>query len=177
MNKAFLAYGIVITAFFCGCSGQDMPQHPQSSDYFDIKKYFEQEAARLEKQNTRINKTVVVDGSGETKSVAIADWKKELGVFMDAEITRASWRGQFKIEKTADGASYTSSEDKIPVKKLSVISRNGKVTGIIILIKNNNILYRSVDSLVYYPDSVYQVIKHQNIRFLSDKTYTVKGNF
>lgn len=176
MKKAFLAYSILLIVF-CGCGGQDVSKHPQSSAYFDSKKYFDQEAVRLGRKNASIKKTVVVDGLSETKSISIPDWKKELSAFTDAEITRASWKGLFIIRKTPKVTTYSSTEDKIPVKEFKVISRNGKVKGLSIIVKNDNMLYQSADSLVYYPDSMYQIIKHQNIRFLSNKTYTVTGVF
>ena len=76
-----------------------------------------------------------------------------------------------------DSDTYISNNDKVPVKEVKVYKNGGKVNGIAIIVKNENILYSSTDSLIYFPDSLYQVRKQQNIRFLSDRNYLIKGMF
>jgi len=43
------------------------------------------------------------------------------------------------------------------------------------VISNKNILYSSGDTLVYYPDSLYEIRKHQKIKLLAQKTYQITG--
>jgi hypothetical protein len=147
------------------------------SEYFDVKKYFETEIARLSNSKPSIQKTVGVNGELETKSIIISDWAHELSAFRDAEINRVSWKGLFTVSKDDRIQTYRSQNDKVPVKELKVTLRSGKVHEILIVIQNKNILYNSSDTLTYVANAMYRVKKQQNIRFLSHKNYLIEGKF
>ncbi|MGY4384915.1 hypothetical protein ACVWYN_001949 [Pedobacter sp. UYP24] len=173
MKKSVLIPFIVI--FIYGCQRKEGPVVVQDFSYFDIKSYMNREAARLQKNNKPITKTVEVDGSSETKQLKISDWKLELSIFSDAEINRDSWKGFFNVEKEGNTVTYNSNNEKVPIKTVKVIYNNKDVKGIVIVVKNKNMLYTSIDSLSYFTDSIYLVKKQQNIRFLAKKTYMIKG--
>ncbi|RZJ99793.1 MAG: hypothetical protein EOO43_25830 [Flavobacterium sp.] len=73
--------------------------------------------------------------------------------------------------------TYISNDEKVPVKEVELTLVKGKIEKILIIIQNKNILYTSIDSLTYCTDSIYQVKKQQNIRFLSNKNYLIEGKF
>jgi 2-hydroxy-3-keto-5-methylthiopentenyl-1-phosphate phosphatase len=141
--------------------------------YFDIKGYFEKEISRLQKLNPVVNKIVSVNGAVESKSSKIADWSKELTIFVNADINKTSWKGSFKTVKQNETEVYTSDSKKIPIKKISVTQHGQQVDKIEIIIDNKNILYQSQDTLTYCPDSLYSIKKQQKIRLLKDKKYSV----
>jgi 2-hydroxy-3-keto-5-methylthiopentenyl-1-phosphate phosphatase len=141
--------------------------------YFDIKGYFEKEISRLQKLNPVVNKTVSVNGAVESKSSKIADWSKELTIFVNADINKTSWKGSFKTVKQNETEVYTSDSKKIPIKKISVTQHGHQVDKIEIIIDNKNILYQSQDTLTYCPGSLYSIKKQQKIRLLKDKKYSV----
>ena len=145
--------------------------------YFDLQGYFEKEVARLQKLNPTLGKTVSVNGVNESKKVKVADWKKELAIFANADINKASWQGSFNITKVGGAVVYSSNNKKIPVKKLYVVGQGAKVREIEIIIANKNILFQSNDTLHYYPDSLYLIKKQQKIRLLNEKKYTISGKF
>lgn len=145
--------------------------------YFDLAAYFKNEAARLAKSNLAITKTVAVNGTREEKKVKISDWEKEFETFISSDINKASWRGSFKLTKTEGEETYTSSSAKIPVKKLQIFYQNNKIRTIKVFINNNNNLYTSKDSLAYYPDSLYQINKTQQIKLMDEKKYIITGRF
>lgn len=171
-----------ILLLFSGC--QRTPEQLQKNEltYFDLRGYFEKEIARLSKAAPVITKTVRVNDSSETKKNRIADWKRELEIFKDADINKTAWKGLFKITRPGYDLQYTTDNEKIPVKEVTVFYKKGstqknEVSGLRILIKNTNLLYNSTDTLIYYPDSIYQVKKAQNILFLSGKRYQISGKF
>jgi hypothetical protein len=175
MRNTILLFCILL--FFISCSDSADKKQKNDLTYFDVKGYFEKEATRLTKTNPLIKKAVNVNGEGESKSMKISDWKKELALFSDADINRASWKGLFQLKKSQDQERYTSNNEKVPVKELLVFYKKNKVSGFKILIKNTNSLYTSIDTLTYYPDSLYQIKKMQNIKLLSEKSYTITGTF
>jgi hypothetical protein len=143
--------------------------------YFDIKGYFGKEITRLQKLNPAVNKTVSVNGAAENKTAKIADWTKELAIFVNADINKTSWKGSFVASKQNGADVYTSDSKKIPVKKVSVFQDGLKVNKVEVIVDNKNILYRSLDTLTYYPDSLYAIKKQQKIRLLSEKKYSIVG--
>nr|WP_068892737.1 hypothetical protein [Pedobacter panaciterrae] len=163
--------------FFISCDNSADKKQKTELTYFDVKGYFEKEVVRLNKKNPLINKVVSVNGANESKRIQIPDWKKELALFSDADINRASWKGLFQLKKSKDQETYISENEKVPVKELTVFFRNNTAVGLKVLVKNTNSLYTSFDTLTYYADSLYQVKKMQNIKLLSKKSYTITGSF
>ena len=173
-------YFFILLLLF-GC--QDVPEQRQKNDitYFDLRGYLEKEAARLSAASPVVSKTVSVNDSSETKHIKISDWSKELEIFRDADINKAAWKGMFKITKHQDTVEYMSNNENIPVKKLKLYyQKNSNKTilqGFQVIINNTNMLYNSTDTLLYYPDSLYQAKKSQDILLLSKKNYEVTGKF
>lgn len=145
--------------------------------YFDLQGYFEKEIARLQRLNPTVSKTVSVNGINESNNVKVADWKKELAIFANADINKASWQGSFTNKKVGSADVYSSDSKKIPVKRVYVAKRGSEIQKIEIIIANKNILFQSNDTLSYYPDSLYLIKKQQKIRLLNEKKYTISGKF
>lgn len=145
--------------------------------YFDLKDYIAKEAKRLNQLNPDIEKSVMVNRSEEHKKVKIADWQKELAVFSDADINKSAWQGLFQTYEGKDIKTYTADNEKVPVKSLSIKYRSGKIYGIQVLIRTENLLYTSNDTLSYFPDSLYEVKKTQHIKLLNEKDYRITGRF
>jgi hypothetical protein len=172
-KHALLALMLLV---ICSCEPA-IDNSNSTAGYFDIKGYFEQETARLAKLKPTVEKTVGVNGVLERKTISIADWQHELGAFSDAEINRASWKGLFVASKTDTTQKYSSNNGKVSVREVIVSLRKGKVYKIFIVLRNKNLLYTSVDSLTYCANRFYLVKKQQNIRFLSNKSYSILGKF
>lgn len=163
-----------------GCQDKTEQKQKKELTYFDLQGYIETESSRLSSMSQYITKTVSVNDSSETQKLRVGDWNKELEIFKDADINKAAWKGMFKVDKLAGTTHYTSNDEKIPVKKLSIFYKNGDVKnlkGLQIIISNSNMLYESRDTLIYYPDSVYQIRKSQDILLLSKKNYQITGKF
>ncbi|UKT62443.1 hypothetical protein [Pedobacter mucosus] len=143
--------------------------------YFDIKGFFKNEINRLQRLKPSVDKTVSINGSIENKKIVIQDWNKELAIFLNADINKTSWKGSFTTYRKNESAIYKSASKKIPVKKISVVKENSIIKKIEILIAYKNILYQSNDTLIYYPDSLYEIKKEQDIRFLKKKKFVIVG--
>ena len=172
-----LALFMSSSLFFFACNSAGKEKQAANVHYFDLQAYFKKEEVRLKNLNPLIKKSVFVNDSSAHKSLRIADWKKELSVFTDADINKTAWLGQFKVEKQPGMERYTSNQEKITVKELKVMLKEGKVSGIQIILKNTNALYTSKDTLLYYPDSLYAVKKTQHIKLLAEKKYKITGLF
>ena len=172
-----LSFLLSASLFFVACNSAAPKKQAVTGRYFNVKSYISAEAGRLQQANPEISKTVMVNNDEEHKKVKIADWQKELSAFSDADINKSAWKDMFKLQKQKDMEVYTSDNEKVPVKSLSIFYRNGKVRGIKLLISNANLLYTSNDTLSYFPDSLYQVRKTQRIKLLEEKNYRITGQF
>jgi len=157
------------------CNNAEPAKSVSSSGNFDLVAYFGNEIKRLEKKSPTVIKSVWINGKRETKSIRITDWKKELSIFTDADINKRAWDGEFKKSLTDTAERYSTLNDKIPVKEIRICKIAGRITALHILIRNSNYLYTSTDTLSYYPDSVYQIKKMQQIRFMKSKSYQILG--
>lgn len=171
---------LFILLLFSGC--QSAPEQTQKNEltYFDLKGFFQKESSRLSKSDPVITKTVSVNDSSETKRIHIPDWNKELEIFREADINKTAWKNMFKISKTTDKQQYATDNEKISVKNVTLFYNNdasNEVRGVQIIVKNTNLLYNSTDTLIYFPDSIYQIRKSQNILLLSKKNYQITGKF
>jgi hypothetical protein len=145
--------------------------------YFDLKKYIQAEVVRLDQVNPLVSKTVSIDGSAENKSLKVTSWAKELSALADADINKNSWKGLFSVQKKSNELVYQTDNEKVPVKQLSIRYKNNAPDRILILISNSNLLYSSLDSLVYCPDSLYAISKYQKIRLLTARKYRISIKF
>jgi hypothetical protein len=161
---------------FAGC-GSPAPQGAAPDPYFDLKGYFQQEVARLNKLQPLVDKTVTVNEKAERKKFKVANWADELTVFIDADINKSAWQGLFTVTRTDSVERYRSDDDKVPVKLVQVERKNKVITGITILLVTKNYLYQSADTLRYYPDRLYEIRKQQHIKLLDPKQYRVSGKF
>jgi hypothetical protein len=166
----FVFLGIMLNS----CSQPSQNKIPVKT-YFDLKSYFEKEADQLNRLNLKITKYVSVNGKTEQKAVKIADFNDELSSFINADINKAAWKNEFKVTQENDITTYVSENEKIPVKKLTVEYQNNKVASIYIVIKVDNMLYHSTDTLTYKPNQYYEIKKTQKIKLLEEKKYTVNG--
>ncbi len=160
----------------CSCSSKEQNK-PQIAAYFNVKNYFEKEAARLDNLHRPIQKTVVINGVAETKQIKIESFSDELGTFINSDINKASWRGSFTVKKASNLELYHTDNEKIPVKNVQIQYKNNSVKSIQIIVSTTNILYHSIDTLNYYPDSLYEIKKTQKIRLIEEKRYSVIGKF
>ena len=174
MSKSWAIFPLLIALASCS---EPTAERPVGQKYFDLKAYIQQEAVRLAGKNPIVSKTVTVNGMVENKKVRIPDWSAELTSFSDADINKAAWQGLFKIVKNDTLERYQSNDDKVNVKRLDIVRKNGRVAKLEVSMKTTNYLYTSTDQLTYYPDSIYQIEKSQKIKLLQPKSYKVTGEF
>jgi len=171
MKKIVL--GVFILSIFSCTSPEN--KNAITPTYFDIAGYFATEVNRLQKENPTVIKGVIAVGKAEQQSTKIADWKTELAGFANADINKASWRGEFITTSTDSSTSYTTANPKIPIKKIEIVKVANQIKGIKIFKSNKNTLYASTDTLLYYPDSLYFSKSEQKIKLLGKKKYEITG--
>ena len=163
----------------CKSNGNTSGQNVQ---FFDLKKYFNDESVRLTKLNPLINKTAARDKNSETKKLHIADWGTELNVFSESDINKPAWKTRYKTSNSEGIITYTAIDSSLKTQYIIIKKQQDKVT--LILVFNHTkttlfgkVLYETRENLSYVPDSIYRVQKRQYFRTRGFTNYYIKGLF
>lgn len=165
--------GVVLSVCFISCR----PDIKQTGNmkYFDIKAFFTKEITRLQKQNEPVFKTIIYNGSAESKKVKIKNWAQELDFFKSSDINKPAWRDSYTIEKLADDLIYKAKYPDLKMREMIVKNENRHVKYVVIFNSTKNLLYQTTEKLSYFPGSAYIIEKQQSVQFLGTNTYKVKG--
>lgn len=165
---------IIALLSFTACRPQ-VKDNNGKMKYFDLKKYFNTEAARLNKQHPRVLKTVSHNGQAETKTVTIKHWQQEFDTFIQSDINKPAWKNSYVISSSDTGVVYTTVDSSLHTQQISLGLKNNKVTSVSIINATSNLLYNTKEKLTYYPDSIYSIEKYQDVRFLGSNIYKITG--
>ncbi|TCK85356.1 hypothetical protein [Albibacterium bauzanense] len=176
MLKTLLNSLYLILFLFSSCSQVENTESTALT-YFDIKSYFLNEASRLSSRKSAILKEVSKNEQQERKTILINDWKKEFDLFIESDINKPSWTSSYKIEINGDTTLYQALTPELRTRMIQVIKGGSKIRSISIKNESLNRLYKSYESLSYYPDSIYVIEKEQQVRFLGNNKYRVTGIF
>ena len=148
--------------------------------YFDLKGYFESEAARLDKANPTIAKTSIHNSDSETEHVHISDWESELSLFIASDINKASWKTSYKADTSGDFLSYEARDPELRTHDILIKKEGNRIKWILIHNYSKRTVFgktisETIEKLSYFPDSLYQVQKKQYTRLLGTTIYNIKG--
>lgn len=162
--------------FSCGSGSSDTTATKENT-YFDTKAFFDQELERLHTEKPEILKTVKKDQEEETKSVTIKDWKTELTSFLEVDLKKPVYNGEFIIEKKGNTEIYRSQNPELDIQEVILLRKEGEIQEIQIHKQIGNMLYKTRENLVYNKVAYYRIEKEQNIRVMGTNHYTIQGNF
>ncbi|HZY36250.1 MAG TPA: hypothetical protein VFE53_06355 [Mucilaginibacter sp.] len=170
-NAAGLILGFVLLVCTPACK-----PHIENNGAFDLSGFIKKDAARLKKLNRPVVKTVYHNGVTETKTVHIDNWEQELGLFIDADINKPTWKSSYYVTSEDSLLVYRAKETDLKVRYLLINHDKQKVKWILIYTKTpKNHLYLTTQKLVYFPDSLYSIDMRQDVRFMKTNYYSVKG--
>lgn len=176
MLKPLLYSFYLILFLFSSCS-EDKNTKSVDLVYFDLKSYFSNEASRLTSMQQTVRKEVSKNGEKERKVILINDWKKEFDLFIESDINKPSWTSSYKVETNGDTILYQALTPDLRTRVIQIIKEGNNIKSISINNKSLNKLYKSYESLFYYPDSIYIIEKEQQVRFLNENKYRVISIF
>lgn len=143
-----------------------------------MKGYFTKEVKRLQKQKPVIEKTAHLNKQHETQTLSNINWEQELSSFIESDINKPAFKG-FYTQTNENGEDiYRATQAKLKTQELKILRRkNGSIERISISNHNENALYTSDEYLEYCPDSVYQIVKRQEVRISGTNNYWIFGRF
>ncbi len=164
---------IAILFLFTGCNYKTEEAARKQIYYFSLVNYFENQSSLLE--NKSIVKTVAKNNVTETRKVTISNWEQEFALFVESDINKAAWKDSYTKDSTANKIKYQAKVDDLRVRSIEIDLKNNKPAKITILNQSNNLLYHTTETLIYIPDSLYQIKKHQKVILLGLNNYEITG--
>lgn len=178
--KIVLYLFFVVNLFSCT---QKEAELSNEEYFFSLKNYFEEEAQRLTSQHALILKEVKRNAESEEKEIEIQDWRKEFGLFIESDINKLSWKDSYQeiVHQNESGNQdtliYQSKDPKLRTQEILIIKEDKQIKEIAIKNAVKNYLYSSVEELKYYPDSLYEINKKQDVILLGSNAYYISGYF
>ncbi len=165
---------LMLIAYWSACK-PDSKEAGTGLKYFNVKEYFTANAARLQKLNKPVLKTVTHNGVTETKTVKIENWGQELDLFIGADINKPAWKNSYTVIDNNDGLLYKAKDPELKVREILIKKEGQKIKWILIFTHTKNILYQTTEKLSYYPDSLYIIEKGQTVKLMGSNHYIIKG--
>lgn len=166
---------IPLIGFAC-CSGDIKQEVSEQSRYFSIKHYFEKEASKFNGLHSIITKTVEKNGEGQKRTIAIKDWKKEFDFYILSDINKPDWKNSYQIDSSENSLLYKALDSALRTRYIQIEKDvHGDVKHILIFNRDVNALYKSSEMLNYFPDSLYEIYKIQQVKLLGTNSYRIKG--
>lgn len=148
------------------------------TDIFSVDSFFNAEAQRLQQSNPTVLKSVNKDGEKEQRELKIANWKNELSAFQSADISKNFDPSLYQVSSVDCITEFTAKKKTLQIQKLRIeFDKNEKVKHIHIVKKITNSLYDSDEKLDYYSDSLYRIVKLQDVQGLDPNQYEIIGQF
>ncbi|MBL4678058.1 MAG: hypothetical protein COB65_04325 [Thalassobium sp.] len=159
------------------CNKPEIKETGAELKYFDLKGYFKQEAAHLEKVNPEVTKSVAHNGTVESKKVHITAWQQELNLFAESDINKPAWRNSYSVKTTTDSTVYTAQFPELKTREIVIKKSGDNITAIAIFNATHNFLYSTTERLVYMPNKYYSIDKDQKVKIMGANDYRIKGSF
>jgi hypothetical protein len=179
--KSFFKYssvtGVVLLLCFSYACKPEIKETGAQVKFFDLKEYFKNEANRLARLNTGINKSVAHNGATQSKKVKITNWARELNLFTESDINKPAWSRSYYVDSTATSITYKAKYPELKTRYITICKEGGKVTAIEIENDTHNILYNTTEKLTYMPEAFYLIEKTQKVKVMGGNSYRIKGEF
>ncbi|MGE8428287.1 MAG: hypothetical protein ACN6O7_10435 [Sphingobacterium sp.] len=161
------------------CESSSSSKGPQkSSDIFSVDSFFTAEVNRLQQLNPSVLKSVNKDGEKEQRELKIGNWKNEFSAFQAADISKNFDPSLYEVKAVDCVTEFTAKKKDLQIQKLRIeFDKNEKVKHIAIDKKITNTLYDSQEKLDYYTDSLYRIVKLQDVQGLDANQYEIEGKF
>lgn len=158
-----------------GCGGSP-PREGTTAFFFDMQGYFRSEATRLKSAGARLEKTAEAAGRTERRPVQEPDWEEELALFIGSDINKPSWRDSYTVDSGATYLLYKAKDPGLRIRSIRINrDERSAITGILIRREVGNYLYSSSETLRYYPDSLYEISRRQEVKLLGASDFRVSG--
>lgn len=174
----------ILFLFLCSCD-RDVAEvyYEDERFYHDIPAYMNKQIDRLQEKDQWVRKHVMKDGHSQIIERGNINWKDELSAFVESDINRPAWRGEFKIDtirlERQWVITYKTTNPQIPVKNVVVtIDREtSECLKVTIDRSSDNFLYSSEQKLFFTLGEGYAMKGRLSVNYLFESEYAIDSEF
>lgn len=164
---------MVLPCLFAACAPEATAGELDTSPFFDLADYITTETERLTNDKVRVEKTITLNGTTETKELDAINFANDLRLFREADINKPAWLDKYETQtETLSGShkitTYLAKDSSLIVRRLMIEEDVGVTTKIEIDRKTGTVLSDGKHQLVYDPSRGYSVTTQQVNRFGDD---------
>ncbi len=147
--------------------------------FFDLKTYFQQEAASLTAKKPQLRKRLEIDGRIEEQTLDSVDFSEELRLFAEADINRPAWLDKYAVDSLLQNGrlsrlTYRALEADLKTRELQIDFVDGKVREIHIHKKFDTAIANTDQKLAYYPGKGYSIENRQKTVLQEPQVFRVE---
>jgi len=178
MNRTIPFLFFIIILLGCQVESVKVTQPP----FFDLNDFFEKELTTFSNLK-QINKTVILNGKKEEKTLKEFNLKKDLEIFTDSNINKVAWLDKYKVDSLSNEnglvkkITYQAIDDKVKTRKMVIEYSNGEVKRISINNASSNQVASLNQNLNYIPKEGYSIQSSQNVSLSESQELSVEVEF
>lgn len=179
---------LLTTVFLTAC----MPEieGTKKETYFSTDRYFTQLIDSLSKTTTTLVKRAIINAQTEVDTVVVEQdsifWQREWQAFREADINKPALIDQYEVDTllTTDTLfqtpvleiRHTAQKEDLRTKELIVWLEpdNGEVRGFHLRTTDQNVIYRSGQSLTFIQNEGYTIDAYQQVVTQGEETYRLE---
>lgn len=141
----------------CSFSCADKVEKEYEKSFFDIPAFVDSLLV-TEGNKDEVLRKVVIDNENEEKVLTRVDMTEIFGYLKQFNINRPRWYDKYSVERTADIETYTSLDEDLEVKKLSIYRFENKIANIRVLYKSKTLISSSEKQVIWAPSNKLSII-------------------
>lgn len=142
---------------------------------FSITKIVNHELNDLQSKSVNASKTVIYNNSKiEHKQISKEDIETDLKSFVEFEINKAAWQKSYSQKTIGNTTIFECLEQKLPLKKITIMGDLNNPESVNIHFYNNNNLYQSTKLIKWVPGKNYSIFSIQDVKGMNADTLFVK---
>ena len=169
---------LLIALLFSGCYAGEVERDLNREPFFDLAGYIDAQVDSLTALRPTVEKTVVLNGTEETKQLTDLNFATDLRLFREADINKPAWLDKYSVATEERGGSrariYTATDSSLQTRLLEVVTGpEDQPERILIERRTGTVLSDGNHRLVYSPASGYEIHTEQTNRFGDDLDATI----
>lgn len=175
---------IPLICLLCACSKDPAEVYYEDQRfYYDLPSFITKQANNLQSKTQWVRKHVTKDGHSHIIERGDIEWMEELDLFIESDINRPAWRGEFKVDtirlEREYVITYKTDNKQIPVKNVVVTidKESNQCLKVTVDRRTKNFLYQSDQSLYFTTGEGYMMKGKLSVSYLFDSEYSIDSEF
>lgn len=187
MNYRFLTIVAAILLFSLVSCHQEEIRDDAPKSYYDLKGFIENQIVYLSENKPEVSKTAILGSNREVSVTREMDWKKELELFVQADINKPSYRQSYEMIRNGplhyEYRLKPGNDLPVAYLKIDTDSVLKQPLHVEALIRTKNKIYNSEKKLVLNAQkrnnlleiTSYEVNGYQKLIFVEKKEFGIRG--